>query len=143
MIASTVTHPEVLASLARTGHGSTVLVTDGHWAVNRVGRQARTVFLNLTAGTPTVPEVASAVRDTVRIDRITQMRPGPEGLPSEVQDQTAELFPADVPRSLVSREEFYALAGSDDLVLAVVTGDLRKFGNVLLHVGVLPAAELS
>lgn len=143
MIATTITHPEVLAALARAGHGSTVLVADGHWAANRAGRHARTVFLNLTSGTPTVPEVTAAVRDTVRIERITQMRPSPESLPSEVQDQTAALFSTEVPRALASREEFYALAGSDDLVLVVVTGDRRRFGNALLHVGVLPAPALS
>ncbi|WP_409464980.1 RbsD/FucU domain-containing protein [Amycolatopsis sp. GA6-003] len=143
MIANTITHPEVLSALARAGHGSTVLVADGHWAANRAGPRARTVFLNLTAGTPTVPEVTAVVRGTVHIERITQMRPSPDSLPSEVQDQTAALFSPGVPRTLVSREEFYALAGSDDLVLAVVTGDRRRFGNVLLHVGVLPSPALS
>jgi L-fucose mutarotase len=139
MITGTITHPEILSQLARAGHGSIVLVCDGHYAAaTRVGANARTVFLNLRAGAPTVPDVTSALLESICVEHVTQMQPAADAMPSEVQEEIAQLT-SGVPRTLVSREQFYALATSADVALVVVTGDTRRFGNVALRVGVLVA----
>jgi hypothetical protein len=62
----------------------------------------------------------------------------PDAVPSEVQDEIAQLT-SGVPRTLVSREQSYALATSPDVALVVVTGDTCRFCNVALRVGVLVA----
>ncbi|MBK8462242.1 MAG: RbsD or FucU transport [Nigerium sp.] len=136
MIRGTITHPDVIAALARAGHKSTVLITDIHYAAATcVGPNARTVFLNLTAGKPTIPEVLQAVQATVVVEHATLMQPSADALPSPLQDHIAGLLRQPVEH--VQREEFYALARSRDLALAIVTGDTRRFGNVLLRLGAL------
>lgn len=138
MITARLTHPEMMAAFAAAGHGSTVLVTDGHYpAKTAVGPNTQTVHLNLTAGLPTVPEVLSVVLDTIPVERATLISPSADALPSEVQHEILQLLPEPVPVAYVGRQDFYALARSPDLALCVVTGDIRRFANVLLTIGVL------
>ncbi|MGZ4660430.1 MAG: RbsD/FucU family protein [Arthrobacter sp.] len=138
MITARLTHPEMIAALAAAGHGSTVLLTDGHYpAKTAVGPNTRTVHLNLTAGTPTVPEVLSVVLDTIPVEQATLISPSADALPSAVQEEILQLLPDPVPIACVGRHDFYALARNPDLALCVVTGDNRRFANVLLTIGVL------
>jgi L-fucose mutarotase len=138
MITARLTHPDMIAVLAAAGHGSTVLLTDGHYpARTAVGPNSTTVQLNLTAGSPTVPAVLSVVLETIAVERATLISPSADALPSAVQDEIAELLPPQIPLERVGRQDFYALARTPDLALCVVTGDSRRFANVLLTIGVL------
>jgi len=131
-------HPEILGALASGGHGSTVLVTDAHYAAaTAVGPNARRVYLNLEPGRPTVPEVLSVLLESVAVEKVTRIEPAADARPCVVQDEVDALLPAGVTHEFVDRFAFYELARRDDLVLAVVTGDVRRFGNVLLTLGVL------
>jgi len=136
MIRGALKHPVVLAALASAGHKSTVLIADLNYAASTgVAPGTPTAHLALTAGTPTVPEVLKVVRSVIPIEHATQIRPSEDALPSMVQDEVRDLLGA--PPELVSREDFYRLARSEDLALAIITGDTRRFGNVLLRVGAL------
>ncbi|MCZ4590216.1 RbsD/FucU family protein [Rhodococcus opacus] len=138
MITSRLTHPDILAALAGAGHGSTVLVTDAHYAARTaVGANATTVHLNLEAGRPRVPQVLAVLLDSIPIEKITRIRPSADCTPCPIHDEIDTLLTPTLPRELVDRFDFYALARSPDLALAVITGDTRRFGNVLLTVGVL------
>lgn len=138
MIKSTITHPEILHRLAAAGHKSTVLIADAHYAAaTAVGPNARTVHLNLTAGTPTIPEVLDAVLATVVVEHASQIKATSDALPSEVQQAVAAVLPTSTQLEYVERYAFYDLARQPDLALAIVTGDTRRFGNVLLRLGAL------
>ena len=138
MITSRLTHPDMIAALAAAGHGSTVLLTDGHYhAKTAVGVNARTVHLNLTSGSPGVPEVLKVVLDTIPVEQATLISPSENALPSVVQNEILQLLPENIPATHVGRHDFYALARNHDLALCAVTGDNRRFANVLLTVGVL------
>lgn len=138
MITAKLTHPGIIAALAAAGHGSTVLLTDGHYpAKTAVGPNSHTVHLNLTSGSPTVPEVLSVLLETIPVERATVIRPSDDALPSLVQEEIRRLLPEPVPLTHVGRHDFYALAREPDLALCVVTGDNRRFANVLLTMGVL------
>lgn len=138
MITSTLTHPDIIAALAAAGHGSTVLLTDGHYpAKTAVGVHAQTVHLNLTSGTPAVPEVLKVVLDTIPVEQATLISPSADASPSAVQSEILQLLPENIPVTHVGRHDFYVLARNHDLALCVVTGDNRRFANVLLTVGVL------
>jgi L-fucose mutarotase len=130
MIANRLIHPTILATLAEAGHGSTVLIADGHYpARTAVGVNARTVHLNLEAGVPTVPAVLELILESVSIEKFTRMRPSPEAPPSSIHEEI---------EALIERgASFYDLARASDLALCVVTGDTRRFANVLLTIGVL------
>ena len=136
MIRGALKHPVVLAALASAGHKSTVLIADLNYAASTaVAPGTPTAHLALTAGTPTVPEVLKVVQSVIPIEHATQIRPSEDALPSMVQDEVRDLLGA--PPELVSREDFYRLARSEDLALAIITGDTRRFGNVLLRIGAL------
>jgi L-fucose mutarotase len=138
MIRNTLTHPEILSSLAAAGHGSTVLITDGHYAARTaIGPNASRVYLNLTADWPRVTDVLRLVLGAVEVEAATMIRPSPDALPCEAQAEIGRLLPSSLTPQLVDRARFYDRARSLDLVLCIVTGDTRRFANVLLTVGVL------
>jgi L-fucose mutarotase len=137
MISSRLTHPQTLAALAAAGHGSTVLISDGHYAAaTAVNPREIVVHLNLEANHPKVTDVLDVVRASIPIESWTAMQPAGDALPCAVQEEARALIGADAPCRLVTRAEFYALARDPNLGLCIVTGDTRRFGNVLLTVGV-------
>jgi L-fucose mutarotase len=136
VISGPVTHPAILSALAGAGHLSSILISDANYpASTTVGPNAVLVHLNLEAGTPSIPHVVELVAKTVPIEGWASMAtPEPSFL--EVQDQVSKVLGASIPHGIVSREEFYALARSENLALCIVSGDMRRFGNTLLTVGV-------
>jgi L-fucose mutarotase len=89
MLLTELLHPEILAGLASAGHGSKVLLADGHYpASTAVGRQARTVYLNLTPGVLNVSAVLDVLLRTIPIEAAAVMVPPaaePEPDPSPFQ----------------------------------------------------------
>lgn len=138
MINSRLIHPVMIGALASAGHGSTVLICDGHYpSRTAVGPNSTTVHLNLQAGVPTVPAVLSLVLETVPVEKIRRIQPSSDALPSAVQDETDRLVDGTIEIESVDRFAFYDIARGPDLALCVVTGDTRRFANVLLTLGVL------
>ncbi len=76
MLLTELLHPEMLAALASAGHGSRVLLADGHYpASTAVGRHARTVYVNLTPGLLNVSTVLDVLLRTVPIEAAAVMVP--------------------------------------------------------------------
>src|SRR5215217_6964206 len=125
MLLTELLHPEILAGLASAGHGSKVLLADGHYPASTVvGRQARTVYLNLTPGLLNVSTVLDVLLRTIPIEAAAVMVP-----------PAAEPEPEAI-REYRDRFAFYAQARSDDLALLIVTADVRTYANLLLTLGV-------
>jgi L-fucose mutarotase len=132
------THPEILAALASAGHGSTVLLADGHYpAATAAGPHAITVALNLAPGTVTVTEVLDLLVDAVAIESVAVMVPPADDPTPAIFDEFASILPAGTPRADLDRFAFYAAAKSDDLALVVQTGDTRIYANILVTLGVV------
>lgn len=135
MLRTPITHPEVLQSLARAGHGSLVLVADAHFASSTaVNQRAAVVHLALAPGSPLAPEVAALVSETIEIEAVTTMTAPDDDLAAVGRETAAAIGTA--PHASVPRAEFTALTRSDDLALCIVTGDTRRFANAILRVGV-------
>ena len=136
MLLTELLHPEILAALASAGHGSRVLLADGHYpASTAVGRQARTVYLNLTPGLLNVSTVLDVLLRTVPIEAAAVMvPPAAEPEPEAIGEYRHRL--ASVPVEELDRFAFYAQARSDDLALSIVTADVRTYANLLLTIGV-------
>jgi len=132
------THPAILSALASAGHGSTVLLADGHYpASTAAGPNAATVSLNLAPGTVTVTEVLELLVDAVAIESVSVMVP-PVGDPAPaIFDEFTSILPDGTPRNGLDRFAFYAAARGDDLALIVQTGDTRIYANVLVTLGVV------
>ena len=138
MLKYKLTHPEILASLARAGHGSQVLIADGNYPFATGSNPMAThVYLNLTRGSAPVGEVLAILADAVVIETAHVMMPesGPEPLIFEsfrrILGQEIDLQPLD-------RFSFYGAACGRDVTLIIATGEQRTYANILLTIGVVP-----
>ena len=138
MLRYRLTHPQILAALAAAGHGSEVLIADGHYPVSTAaGHHAIRVFLNLESGRPTVPEVLAVLIDAIPLEAATTMQPPVAEGPQEILSELDQLLPPDVKVTRLERFAFYEAARSPNLALIIATGERRRFGNILLRLGVL------
>jgi L-fucose mutarotase len=136
MLLTELLHPEMLAGLASAGHGSRVLLADGHYpASTAVGRQARTVYANFTPGLLNVSTVLDVLLRTIPIEAAAVMvPPAGEPEPEAIKEYRDRL--GSVPVEVLDRFAFYEQARGDDLALSIVTADVRTYANLLLTIGV-------
>ena len=139
-------HPQIIAALARAGHSSKVLISDGnypHWT--RRGPNAEVVYLNLSPGMPTVTDVVRVLTTAIPIELAEVMdyaRTGPYGLsedPSAWAEYRTALAGTDCRGELtkIERFKFYDAAGAPDVCLTIATGEQRIYANLLLTIGVV------
>jgi len=137
MLRYRLTHPEILAALASAGHGSTVLLADGHYpAATAAGPNAVQVSLNLAPGLVNVSDVLELVVDAMVIESATVMSPPPGQDKPPIFAEFRRTLPAEVPIAELDRFGFYDAAKGEDLGLIVQTGDVRTYANILLTLGV-------
>jgi len=129
-------HPEILGALASAGHGSRVLIADGHYPfVTAAGPNATHVFLNLTPGKLSVTDILEPVADAFPVEAATVMRPPATEPTPEVFAEFGALLPG-LELEHLDRFAFYDAARSDDVALVIASGDTRTYANVLLTLGV-------
>jgi L-fucose mutarotase len=135
MLTTTLLHPDILMALASNGHGARILIADGNFPVcTKTPVECKKVFLNLSAGMLKVTDVVNVLRDAVAIEAALGMMP-PDGLLQPVHQAFREILGSDIPMRFVERFNFYDEACSVDTCLAIVTGDTRRFANILLTLG--------
>jgi L-fucose mutarotase len=136
MLKTTLLQPEILAALGAAGHGSRILIADGNYPMaTRTGPSAVHVFLNLSPGIVTVPQVLRAIVDIVPIEAYAIMQPPPE-VDASILREFEQMLP-DVPCEPLERFAFYDAASSDQTALAIATGEQRVYANILLTIGVV------
>ena len=144
MLKTTLLHPEILRVLARGGHHSTILITDGNYpAVNKKGPNAELVCLQLIPGVPTVAQVLRALLSAVPIAHINTMGIPPDdpyanaGEPPIWAELRAIIEEAGLPITVspISKWDFYQAVESSDHILTIQTADQALWANVLLTVG--------
>lgn len=129
-------HPEILGALASAGHGSQVVIADGHYPfVTAAGPNATHVFLNLTPGRLTATEVLDALADAVPIESAAVMQPPPEEPDPSIFAEFGDRLPELTLRRL-DRYAFYDAARGEDVALVIATGEQRTYANLLLTIGV-------
>jgi L-fucose mutarotase len=130
-------HPEILAALASAGHGSRVLIADGHYPfTTAAGPNAVHVFLNLAPGKLTVTEVLETLVDAIPIEAASVMQPPPELGTPEIFAEFERLLPDGTPVEPLDRFGFYDAAKTEDVALVIATGEQRTYANLLLTIGV-------
>ena len=138
MLCSTLTHPEILSSLARAGHGSRVLIADGNYPFSTGANPAGDrVFLNLTPGIPLATDVLRALLTAIPVEAAHVMVP-PEGPEPPISAEFRDLLGNNAPLQPLGRFEFYEAARGQDTALVIATGEQRVYANVLLTIGVVP-----
>lgn len=145
MLKSTLTHPEILAGLARSGHGSQILIADGNFPFNtRTNPAAQLVYLNLAPGVIGAVDVLKAVCSVVPIESALVMAPPVSGdyavSRPDIWDEFESVIRDDngpVPFDSVGRFNFYESCRSPDVSMVIATGEQRIFANLLLTIGVV------
>ena len=137
MLRYRLTHPEILAALASAGHGSRVLIADGHYPfVTASGPNATHVFLNLAPGLVSVPQVLELLVDAVPIESAAVMHPPKDQDSPEIFAEFSRLLGDSVPVDELDRFKFYEAAKTEDVALVIATGEQRTYANILLTIGV-------
>lgn len=143
MLETPLTHPEILAALARAGHGSQVLIADGNYpASTTLGPSAQLVSLNLRPGLLSVPDVLEPLAATIPIEAAHVMATLTEGPYAVDGDPPAWADYRRLLRSSACRGElatiermaFYEAARSPDVALVIQTGDQNWYANLLLTI---------
>jgi len=146
MLKTRLLQPEILAVLARAGHGSQILIADGNYpAVTTLGPRARLVSLNLSPGLVTCTQVLEALVATVPIEAAAVMQydtTGPYGRQEDppIWAEFDRIFrEAGNPLTFdrIERFAFYKAAAADTVALTIQTGEQRIWANLLLTVGVI------
>jgi len=137
MLKTKLLHPEILAELGRNGHGSKLLIADGNYPFTTgVPENAKKVFLNLAPGMLSVPDVLKVIKDMIPIESYLIMLP-PDETPQSIHDEFLSILGDSTPVTKVKRFDFYKEARSPDTFLVIATGEVRRFANILITVGVI------
>jgi L-fucose mutarotase len=137
MLKTKLLHPVILEALGSNGHGAKVLISDGNYpASTGVPATAKKVFLNLAPGMLSVVDVLKVIAETIPVESALVMTP-PDGAEQPIHKEFKEILGNDVPLVSTKRFEFYTEAKSPDTCLVIATGEIRRFANILLTIGVV------
>jgi L-fucose mutarotase len=146
MIRGQLIHPQIISALAKSGHGSKVLISDGnypHWT--KRGVNAEVVYLNLAPGMISATDVLKVLVTELPFESAAVMetlKSGPYAMkeaPPIWNEFLQILHDAGVDTDLehIEREKFYDVAGTPDVCLTIATGEQRIYANLLLTIGVI------
>ncbi len=137
MLKTKLLHPEISAVLGSNGHGSRLLIADGNYPFTTgVPENAKKVFLNLAPGMFSVTDVLKVINDAIPIESYVVMLP-PDETPQTIHDEFLGILGESTPVTIVKRFDFYKEARSPDTCLVIATGEIRRFANILITIGVV------
>ena len=135
MLTTKLIHPQIMAALAKCGHGSKILIADGNYPLAEKSGNAEKVFLGLVRGKPTVTDVLDAILSVTNVEKAEVMVPD-DGNEPEIFAEFRQLL-GGMELSGMGRWEFYdACMAENAIVLAISTGEQRVYANILLTIGV-------
>jgi len=135
MLKTKLIHPQIMAVLAKCGHGSKILIADGNYPLAEKTGNAEKVFLGLTRNLPTATDVLDALVSVVNVEKAEVMVPEDGSEPEIFQEFRSLLGGMEL--DTLGRYEFYdACMAQGAVVLAISTGEQRTFANILLTIAV-------
>jgi L-fucose mutarotase len=138
-------HPGILEVLGRAGHHAKILIADGAYpASSKLGPRAQVISLNLMPGVVTCTQALQAVASAIPIEAAHTMdfeRTGQYALKSDPPvwaeyRQAMKDAGLQIPLEPIEKWKFYDAVVIPDHVLTIQTGDLQRYANLLLTVGV-------
>ena len=135
-------HPDLLLALAGAGHGSQVLIADGHYPVaTGAAEGAERIYLNLTRGVVDGPTVLAAVLTAVEVESATLMATAPPAPPEpDIWSTYTNVLKlagyGDIPVTQLERFDFYQAAQANDVAIVIATAETAIYANLLLTIGV-------
>ncbi len=146
MLKTQLLHPQISAALARAGHGSKVLISDGNYPHSTTrGPNAEVVYLNLAPGMVKVTDVLAVLVKAIPIEAAEVMdtnKSGPYAMKNDppIWDEFRQILhdsKLGLELGKIERFKFYEIAGKSDVCLTVATGEQRIYANLLLTIGVV------
>lgn len=135
MINGSVTHPDVLAALARAGHTSKVLIADGHFpAATLLSPQVPRVFLNYAPGLLSVSDVLGPLLEAVEVQDVVAAT-FEDGSKPPIWEDYLRLLPDHLHLGEVKGSELTTAFTDQELGLAILTGELRAASCIVLTLG--------
>lgn len=125
-------NPLIISSLSQCGHGDKLLIADGNYPINTMAKDAKIVYLGLVPGKPGVITVLNAILDAVNVEKAEVMCPD-DGHTPELFGEFKSALGMEL--SGLSRYSFYDACMEQSVRLAILTGELRTYSNILLTVG--------
>jgi L-fucose mutarotase len=133
-------HPQLLSALAKLGHGSWILISDGGYPHSTASNPySEKVFLNLTPGVLTVTQILEVLKETVPIEAAAVMTP-PDGSMQPVFDEYKSVI-SGTPFEYIKQFDFYDRAKESNVGLLIASGDVRNYANLLIKVGFIRHSE--
>lgn len=134
MLKGKLIHPQLIAALSMCGHGDKVLIADGNYPLDSKTSDAELVYLGLTPGQPTVPQVLEAIQSVVNVEKAEVMDPA-DGTTPEIFGTFREMLDG-MELDMLGRYAFYDACCDKNVRLAISTGEQRVFANILITIGV-------
>jgi L-fucose mutarotase len=131
--------PELLSILHRMGHGDEIVLADAHFPGHSLGPQV------LRADGIPIPQLLDGILSLFELDSYAPPLVMMDAAPGDTLDPALEQSFMDVirryaPKALrperIERCAFYERAKSAFVI--VITGELRKYGNLIVRKGVTP-----
>lgn len=136
MLRTDLIHPPLIEALARTGHGSKILIADGNYPfATATGPNTIIVWLNVAPGLLSVDQVLDVLLRTVPVEAGTTMLT-PDGEVAPPHSGYENALQHEIELQAEDRFGFYDLARGKELAVLIATGDQRPCANLLLTVGV-------
>lgn len=129
-------NPEVIAALAKCGHGDQVVIGSGNFPLeSQVNPDAKRIYLNISGGVPTSTEILKALISLINVEAAGVIAPADETMEVEAFKDYQEVLGLELVK--YGRDDFYAACKKPTVRVAIESADQRAFSNVLLTVGVV------
>ncbi len=130
-------HPQLLAALATSGHGSRVLIADSNYPhVTGAPANAARVYLNLAPGLVSATDVLKVLLDAIPVEAAYAMLMD-NGQEAPIVAEFRAMIPQGVEFKSLPRSDYYDAVKSPDTNVVIATGEQRLYANLLLVVGVV------
>jgi L-fucose mutarotase len=131
--------PELLAVLYRMGHGDEIILADAHFPGHSIGPQViradGITVTQLLEGIMPLFELDSYAAPLLMMDYVAGDQPDPT-VERDYLQAVRQHAPAAPNPERIERHAFYERARKAFAI--VVTGEVRKYGNLILKKGVIP-----
>ena len=135
MLTTKLINPEIMAVLAKCGHGDKILISDANYPLDSKSGDAKKVYLALEKDCPTATQVLAALKSVVNFEKAELMLPDADKEPDIFEDFRSILPEAEF--ATLGRYEYYDACCEEQVKLAILSGESRTFANVLLTIAVV------
>ncbi|MGM9522756.1 MAG: RbsD/FucU family protein [Oscillospiraceae bacterium] len=144
MLKTSCINTEVLAHLAKCGHGDQILIASANFPMDsQTNPAAKRIYLGVSAGIPSTTQVLEALAGVMNIETAKVL--GPQKIEGEPEPWEAfrefnQVMPG-LELERYDRYPFYDICKDPSVRLVIQTGDQREYANVLVTMTVVRRSD--